>query len=153
GFITEQIGMLEKAQPVLQKTVGFGQEKPETQTPATVNWTKELALFREIDLNKKALAGNYTQTSTALPDGRKLTYTRISDSKAPITFLEITLGSQQEVKPLRAIYEQENALFFNREERTLQTNKARRISAYQIAGVQKVLLFDSINYRVKSMLP
>lgn len=153
AFIEAQIAQLEKENATLQKTVGLAAQKPETRNQANVNWQTELALFQEIDLNKKALEGIYTETSTNTPAGRKLLYTRAAGSDAPIRQLEILVNENEKVAALRAVYEQQNALFFNREERLLQTSPQGRISAITVAGVQKVLLFDSLHYRVHSVLP
>lgn len=153
GFINSQIALLEKESVNLQKTVGMEGEKPETRIVKDPDWTTELALFREIDLNKKALSGSYTQTKTVLPDGEKLLYTLNEDVSAPIVSLEIRKNKQDQVTDLQAVYEQKNTLFYNREIRTLKTNSQHKITAYQISGVQKVLLFDSLAYRVSSKLP
>ena len=153
GFINKQIAVLEKEPVSLQKTVGLEGEKPETRIVKNPEWTTELELFREIDLNKKALAGSYTQTKTLLPKGEKLLYTLNPDITAPIVSLEIRKNKLDQVTDLQAVYEQKNTLFYNREIRTLKTNSQRKITAYQISGVQKVLLFDSLAYRVSSMLP
>ena len=153
GFINAQIAILEKEPVALQKTVGFGQEKPETGTITQVDWNKELALFREIDLNKKALKGLYTETRTQLPAGEKLRYTRQPDADVPFAFVEISRNQNQQVTALRAVYEQENGLFFNREERFLTTSPNGQLQAYQIDGVQKVRFFDSLNYTINSRLP
>ena len=153
GFVKAQTVRLEKENAAVQKTVGLEPEKPETQTQTNVNWQTELALFQEIDLNKKALQGLYTETKTLLPTGQKLLYTSAANNDAPIKQLEILTDKDQQVTQLRAIYEQQNALFFNREERALQTNEQGRLKAFAITGVQKVLLFDSLYYQVKSILP
>ena len=153
GFIDEQIAALGKTPVRLQKTVGLERENPEHQTVNEPNWATELALFREIDLNKKALAGLYTETKTVFPEGEKLLYTLNPEAAAPIVSLEIRKNKQGQVKRLQAVYKQKNTLFYNREIRTLETNESEKIKTYQISGVQKVLLFDSLAYRVSSMLP
>ena len=153
GFINSQIARLENQPVKLQKTVGLEGEKQETQTINNPDWATELALFREIDLNKKALEGSYTQVKTVLPEGEKLLYTLNADVSAPIVSLEIWKNKQGQVQQLQAVYEQKNTLFYNREIRTLETNGQEKIKTYQISGVQKVLLFDSLAYRVSSMLP
>ncbi len=153
AFINAQIRSLEKEKAPLQKTVAFGQQKAETQMLTQVNWAQELAFFREIDLNKKALAGNYAETRMPLPSGQKLVYTRNPEATSPISLLAITTNSQNQVTDLYARYDQKNGLFYNREERKLQTNRQGQINAFQVTGVQKVLLFDSIHYKVISTLP
>lgn len=152
-FINNQVATLEKQPATLEKTVGFGHEKPETRTLTQVDWNKELALFREIDLNKKALQGLYTETHIQLPKGEMLRYTRNPDADAPFTFVEISRNQEQQVTALRAVYEQENGLFFNREVRTLTTTPDGKLQAYEVKGVQKVRFFDSLNYAINSRLP
>ena len=153
GFIDTQVAGLEKEPVSLKKTVGLEGKKQETQTVNNPDWNTELALFREIDLNKKALAGSYTQTKTVLPEGEKLLYTLNEDATAPIIRLEVIKDKQNRVSSLKAVYEQKNGLFYNRELRLLETTNQGKLNAYQISGVQKVLLFDSLAYRVSSMLP
>ena len=153
GFVNSQVAMLENEPVQVQKTVGLESEKSEIQTVNNPDWETELALFREIDLNKKALAGLYSQTKTVWAEGEKLRYTLNSDASAPVVLLEVWKNKQNQVARLQAVYEQENALFYNREIRTLETGPQQKIKAYQISGVQKVLLFDSLTYRVSSRLP
>ena len=153
GFVNDQIAELKKEPVKLQKTVGLTSEKQETQTVNDPEWETELALFREIDLNKKALAGSYTETKTLLPEGEKLLYTLNEDTSAPIVSLEVRKNKQNQVTSLQAVYKQKNTLFYNREIRTLKTDSQQKIRSYQIGGVQKVLLFDSLHYKVSSILP
>ena len=146
GFIEQQAATLTRQQAGLQKTVQFRNEKPEAQSLNTVNWNETLQNFQETDLNKKALGDAYT---TSINNQRTL-YTRKPEVNAPIKSLEVITDAQKQVKMLRAVYEENNALFYNREVRELYTGPKAVLKRFRISGVQKVIFFDSIPYQVQA---
>ncbi|MBK0403666.1 hypothetical protein I5M27_11765 [Adhaeribacter sp. BT258] len=150
GFMQQQLVLLKKQQPALQKTVWVNHEKPETQQLQNINWEKELQHFLEIDLNKKALQGGYEVSEHNTAAGKRTVYTRKADVNTPIKTLEIFTDKANAVKELRAVSEEKNALFFNREERFLSLGTDQILQKYYVSGVQKVLLFDSLHYTAKA---
>ncbi|KAA9340055.1 hypothetical protein [Adhaeribacter soli] len=150
GFIQKQANALAGQHAGLQKTLQLRPEKPESATLKEVDWAEELQYFQEIDLNKKALAGTYLVSETQLPEGKQTLYTRNPEAEAPIKMLEIITDEGGQVKTLRALYEEKNALFYSRELRQLTCNENSRLSSFQISGVQKVILSDSLRYQVEA---
>ena len=150
GLVREQVAVLNQQQPAFKKTVWVNSQKPETQQLQQVDWNEELQHFLEIDLNKKALAGGYTVTEENSEAGKRTLYRRNPDVSAPIQLLEVVHDQQNQVRKLRAISEEKNALFFSREERVFQLNNNNRLQNYQVSGVQKVLLFDSLRYSAQA---
>jgi serine protease inhibitor ecotin len=150
AFIDKQIAMLSEQKAGLQKTVSFQDKKAETSTLPTVNWTEALQNFRETDLNKKALSDAYTVTNSKDPSGLHILYLRKPKVNAPVKSLEIITDAKDQVKMLRAVYEEDNALFYNQEIRELHTGPNGMLKQYRISGAQKVILFDPVPYKVEA---
>ncbi|MFC5271025.1 hypothetical protein [Adhaeribacter terreus] len=150
GFMQQQLAALNKQQPALQKTVWVNQEKPETQQVQNINWEEELQHFLEIDLNKKALQGAYAVSEENTAAGKRITYNRKAAINTPVRMLEILTDKGNAVKQLRAVSEEKNALFYNREERLLTIGPDQILQKYYVSGVQKVILFDSLHYTAKA---
>ena len=150
GFMQQQLVLLKQQQPALQKTVWVNHEKPETHQLKTVNWEEELQHFLEIDLNKKALQGAYQVSEENTAAGKRTVYTRKPDVNTPVKTLEIFTDQANAVKELRAVSEEKNALFYNREERVLNLGNDQILQKYYVSGVQKVVLFDSLHYTAKA---
>jgi hypothetical protein len=150
GFIEQQAEVLTRQQAALQKTVFFRAGKPEVKTLSPVNWKDALQNFRETDLNKKALGEAYAVSSNSTSEGQRTLYTRKPKINTPVKSLEVLTDARNQVKMLRAVYEEDNALFYNREIRELYTGADNLLNHFTISGVQKVILFDSIPYQVKA---
>lgn len=152
GFVQKQVAALTAANAGFQKSLQLQGEKPETTSQQKVNWAEELQYFQEANLNKKALAGAYLISETELKNGTQTVYSRNPDVAAPIKMLEVISGNQGEVKVLRVLYEEENALFYSRETRELIFGQNNLLSSFVVSGVQKVILSDSLQYQVNTIV-
>lgn len=154
GFLDQQRAYLESASPAVTRTVRAGEAAPEIQRLARVAWERELHFFYEADLNKPALRGLYTETTTALPGGAtRRTYRRRPAEHAAIRELTVETAPGGTVRLIRATQDDRNALFASERHLTLRldpTPDHNRLTAYAISGRQKLIFFSPTTYDVRA---
>lgn len=146
GLLDQQIKQLDQARAAALKQVRVRGGAPETVRVPAVQWTDELQLFFQADINKAALRGAYAVDSARLPDGRlRRTYTRRPGHDiAPVARLEV-LGPPATPDEITADVEQHNALFTARKHLRLDLRQGR-LTGYAVQGTQKLVLFDTLRY-------
>jgi hypothetical protein len=117
----------------------------ETTRVPQVDWTKELQIFQQADINKPALRGTYAIDSLTTPEGlTKRIYRRLPGQEFPVEQLTVvTLGPA--VQSLKATLAQDNPLVYSQKKLELQCQSGHLV-AYRIDGVQKLILFDTVRY-------
>ena len=154
GFLDGQRAYLESVSPTVTRTVRASDAPSETQQLARVNWERELHFFYEADLNKPALRGFYTTTTTALPGGAiRRTYQRRPGKHSAIRTLSVESVSGGAVRLVEAVQDDHNALFASERQLLLRCDPApdhNRLLAYEIRGQQKLVFFDPTSYEVKA---
>jgi hypothetical protein len=147
GFLDQQTVLLTQRKPAVEKRVTLRDGKAETTRVQQVNWSKELQIFYQADINKPALRGTY-EVVNSKPVGDTVNVVRVYRRKA---------GAENIVDQLRvedtdtrggtieATLTQDNPLFFSRKVLTLQYQNGL-LAAYRVQGVQKLVLFDTLRY-------
>ncbi|OGX87347.1 hypothetical protein BEN47_11090 [Hymenobacter lapidarius] len=146
GLVTKQIEQLAQRKAAVTKQVRVRSNPAETVRVPAANWTKELQIFLQADINKSALRGAYAVDSVALPGGLlRRTYTRLpGQPNAPVAVL--TVVQQGAVaQEVTATIEQDNALFAARKRLRFQLQNGR-LQRYEVVGTQKLVLFDTLHY-------
>ncbi len=131
------------------------QGKPtETIETAEVDWEKELSIFQEVDLSRPALRDFYREEEQTLPDGSTLTvFTKSEEAAAPVQRLQLIVSPEQKLEQLKATVLEENILFYSEREITLTAEPGTgNIGSYRVEGVQKLMLGDSLRYRIDANL-
>jgi hypothetical protein len=59
GFFSAEAKRLNSQKPTLLKTVGINQKSEQKLLKKNIDWTKELSVFKEADINKPAFKGMY----------------------------------------------------------------------------------------------
>lgn len=132
GLIEQQIVLLKTKKPVIEKTIVMS-DKSENKQIKAIDWTRELELFTQADLNKPAYIGSYQVDSSAI--GVK--YTLKTTENLPIKFLNITKIGENAME-IEALVSSENYLY--QSEKHLKLGLAKMlITDYQIDGFQKVI--------------
>jgi len=146
GFLDTQASLLSRRKPAVEKLVQLRDGHKETARVARTDWNKELQLFYQADINKAALRGAYAiEPPVAATDGlQQQTYRRKPGIENAVESLTV-LSSPQGVREVRATLSQNNALFFSHKDLLLRTNGGL-LSTYQVNGVQKLILFDTLRY-------
>lgn len=149
GFVEKQIELLNQEKPRAEKQVIENGKSTETKTLTNVNWRKELELFTELDLNKPAFRNAYNVQVQDSAGFTHHTYRRKPDAEGTVLFLAVTINPQQQVHHLKAVRQNQNTLIYTRQEMQLwcDTKKGKtRVVSYQIQGLQKPVIFDSLQY-------
>ncbi|RSK31240.1 hypothetical protein [Hymenobacter metallilatus] len=151
GFLEQQSTLLNQQQPDLEKQVLLRDGKRETTRVRKTDWTKELQIFQQADINKPALRGLYAVNSTTLPSGLvQRTYRRQSGTDHPVE--ELTVVSQDAVvHDVTAKVAQNNPLVYSAKTLELHCQNGRLVN-YSVNGVQKLVLFDSVRYAVRAQV-
>ena len=76
GFIADYAQQMQSAKPRVEKKVNKDNSESQTLTLDSVNWTKELALLTESDINKLAYKDKYQEASI----GNCVVYTALDSS-------------------------------------------------------------------------
>lgn len=146
GLLDRQVQDLAARRPAVEKEVTMRGSQPETVRVPQVKWADELQVFYQADINKAALRGVYTVDSAAVPGGTRRTYRlKPGHDTAPVVRLDVLTqaGQPQEV---HATLRQDNALFFG-QKRLRLTFRSGQLAGYEVGGVQKLVLFDTLRYR------
>ncbi|OUJ76134.1 hypothetical protein [Hymenobacter crusticola] len=146
GFLDAQASLLNRRNPVVVKLVQLRDGHEETAQVSHTNWNKELQLFYQADINKAALRGTYTiEPPIPATDGlQQQTYRRKPGIENAVESMTVVSGPQG-IREVRARLSQDNALFFSRKELLLRANNGV-LNNYQVNGVQKLILFDTLRY-------
>jgi hypothetical protein len=143
-FLDAQVTRLSQQQPPVEKQVKLRDGRPETTRVAKTEWSKELQVFYQANINKPALRGAYTVVPVV--DGRR--YQRTPGLDAPVTQLTVT-GTGQTPDVLTAIIKQDNPLFYSEKRLRLRTHNGL-LTEYEVVGVQKLIMFDTVRYSVRT---
>lgn len=156
GFLDQQTAQLSQRQPAVEKQVRLRDGAVETTRVTQTDWSKELQIFYQADINKPALRGAYSESVGAPysnPTGRgQYAYTRKPGVDALVESLTInTLGGtpKDHLENLTAVVKQDNPLFYSEKKLQLRTRNGL-LSEYQVTGIQKLVLFDTVRYSVRT---
>ncbi|MCJ8163844.1 hypothetical protein MKJ04_03255 [Pontibacter sp. E15-1] len=154
AYLEQQQQRLTAEKPMVLKSVSAEGKPTETIETSAVDWEDELAVFKETDLNRPALQEYYTRQEQVLADGNILVeYTRLKDTEPLVHHLRLELGPDRKLRKLNALIQDQNVLFYSRRNIQLSTDTATgNIASYRVEGVQKLILSDSLHYRVDANL-
>lgn len=144
-YLDAQAALLNQRRPAVEKRVVLRDGSPETVRVPQVDWTKELQVFYQADINKPALRGVYTVDSTTTTDGtHRYAYTRKPGFDNAVALLAVTKDASG-IREVAATLQQDNPLFYSEKKLVLQAATGSLV-AYQVRGVQKLILFDTLRY-------
>ena len=147
GFLKQQSTLLNQRRPVVEKQVLLRDGQQETTRVAQTDWTKELQIFQQADINKPALRGLYATDSLTLPSGAvQRTYRRQPGADSPVEQLSVVSAGPQ-VQDLTATVAQDNPLVYSAKHLEMHYQNGL-LANYRVTGVQKLILFDSVHYAV-----
>ncbi len=153
-YLNKQIARLQQEQPPVLKSVIAKGQPAETMQLERLDWEKELAIFQEVDLSRPALRDFYTEERHTLPNGSTVSiFTKDPDASAPVERLQLTVSPMQQLEHLEATVLEENMLFYSTRHITLMAEPGTgNLSSYRVEGVQKLILGDSLRYRIDANL-
>lgn len=162
SLIDQQLVNLSRIQPVLEKEAEINgeQERIRLEKTDSAVWAKELDIFRQLDLNAKALNAGRYEIKTGL-----------RDETSNLNIIEYTAKEELPLSQVR-IYYQESPEKVRRIEGKFRSNESNRLYSsgrylsmelidinsramlmrYQVIGGQKMILGDSISYNLVGAL-
>ncbi|UOR04702.1 hypothetical protein MUN82_17350 [Hymenobacter aerilatus] len=150
-YLDAQAARLTQQQPAVEKRVTLRDSTPETARVPKVDWAQELQVFYQADINKPALRGAYAVDSASLPNGtQRITYTRKPGFDNAVVRLAVVRDASG-VRTVDATLQQNNPLFYSEKKLQLQ-GEAGTLAAYQVRGVQKLVLFDTLRYATNAQV-
>lgn len=149
GFLQQQSEQLSKSNPKVTKQLTANQ-KSETTTIDSLNWTKELEIFQQADLNKPSYQLSYDVTKLGT---LVMLYQLKPSEHLAVKELKIELDSVRNLpKTIEAVVSEDNLLFSSQKKLNIicQATADGRwcIKKYSVLGSQKLILTDLKNYSV-----
>lgn len=151
GFVERQIGDLSARKPLVDKTVLVNEERNQ-QATRDINWSRELELFAQADINKPALQNSY---QVARPDSLTYQYTlKQSEERLTVRSLTVRLDSAtRQPRRIEAVLQTNNPLYVSERHLLLESGSANeqpwRVQHYKLTGFQKLSYFDRNEFRVE----
>lgn len=158
-LVADQLAYLRKMQPKLKKEALLGNEKSEaTFTPDSIEWAKELEIFRELsELNNPANKGLYIIDDNLYDPSSNLTVKAFTSiEELPVRSLRVFY--QEDVRMPRKIeaeYSENLRLYRSTRRLTMtfqQLNNKMSLVSYSMEGGQQVILGDSIEISIKATI-
>lgn len=148
SYIEKQIAVLNKKKPTVEKQIGLADGR-DLKTTNEIDWTRELDLFLQADINKQAYQASYQVTR---PDSLTYEYQLKEGEKLPVGYLKILLDSvSRQPKRIEAILATKNSLYESKRMVWLQT-KQGAISKYHIEGYQQLAWLDKKPFLIEGKI-
>lgn len=151
GYVKSQIDVLSKQKPSVTKRLQMG-DKVEQQTTRTINWSRELELFMQADINKPALRSSYT---IARPDSLTYQYTlKPTEKNLTVRSLAVKLDSAtRQPRRIEAVLVTENPLYTSERkiflENGLRPGGTWGVTHYRLQGFQHLSISDKHTFDVE----
>jgi hypothetical protein len=151
GFLDSQVAELTRRQPVVEKQVRLRDGKVETTRVTKTDWSKELQIFYQADINKPALRGAYEVLEHSNFEGvARIIYNAKATSESAVKSLLVETRVNSSIPQLIAArIEQDNPLFYSEKKLLLLVDNGR-ITEYKVYGIQKLVMFDTVRYSVQT---
>lgn len=153
GFIGTQIKELEKRKPLVNKMMTLG-EATENKSTTEIDWTKELELFTQADLNKQAYQLSY-EISTPIPN--TFVYSLKKGEKLPVKLLKVVIDAQSNLPNLvEATFREENELYDSEKKLALTCSMRPEgiwlVKTYAIGGFQHLTLTEKKLFLIEGIV-
>ena len=151
GYVKGQIDALSKQKPGVAKRTQMG-KNVEQHTTRTINWSRELELFTQADINKPAFRSSYT---IARPDS--LTYRYVlkpTEKDLTVRSLTIRLDSvTHQPRRIDALLATENRLYTSERQIFLesgpQAGNKWGVTHYRVSGFQHLSISNRNTFDVE----
>jgi len=153
SLIDDQARFLDSLRPEVSKQV-MANQKAETLVTQRINWAKELAMFKELDISKPGLRASYTISE---PQPRVRLYTLKPDERANVQWLKVTFADDTaHIRSMEGVVRQSNYLYRSEKRLQLQLQPNRQgtpqIVGYRIANQKKILFNNEENLHVEARM-
>lgn len=154
GFVKQQIASLSARKPLVRKAVSINNQQNQ-QTTRDLNWSRELELFTQADINKPALRSSY---QIIRPDSLTYHYTlKKNDEALTVRSLTVRLDAiTHQPRQIEAVLQTANALYSSERHLLLESGPASgrqwQVQRYRLSGFQQLSYFDKNAFLVEGRL-
>jgi hypothetical protein len=142
-FINQQISQLTASKPLIQKNLLI-EDRTETIQTKDIEWSKELELFLQADLNKQSYQLSYDKDSTE----NTIVYQLKKGEKLPLKNLKIDFDEENTPKHIEALIQVENYLYKSEKHLSMDLEK-KQLKSYQIEGWQELFIGQRKSFSVE----
>lgn len=158
SLINAQVNSLAKAKSTLTKSVMLsGKSDQSVLAMDSTLLSQELDVFRQLDLINKPLFSNAYEISDGEKDSQSnLTVRRYRAKMAtPIPYVNLYYQNDfKKIKKIEASFHETNTLYGTNRQMTLEFDEVSNkllLSKYRLVGGQKMILSDSILFRIEGL--
>lgn len=151
GYVKTQIAALKTQNPTVEKQTRI-KDKSQNQTVKNIDWSRELELFTQADINKPAFRNSY---DIARPDSLTYRYTlKPTEEKLSVRSLTVALDAQtRQPRLIEAVLRTQNLLYESERKLTLTSGldpSARwQVKQYKLTGFQQLTYFGKSDFFVE----
>jgi hypothetical protein len=157
-LVQQQLQWLDSLNPpvTLRASIG-GQAETQTIRKDSTAWAEAFDLFRQADINRPVLQGEYEETDRATQDSLRVrTYRAKQGAEAEIPYLRVFYrDSLTNVYRIETMFQEDNVLYSTSRKMWMtfapQQGKPR-VTAFETRGKQKMMLRDSVTYFARGEL-
>lgn len=157
SLIDRQLAYLEENGARLSKTASIDCATDTTTfNPDSASWAKELEVFRHLDIINKPIYADAYKVTDGVKDINSNLIVRSFIAKRDIPVKNLKLYYQDSPKKLRkldATLSEQNSLYYTTRKLSIvleDINKQMVISSYDVRGIQKMTLRDSVRFSISS---
>lgn len=161
GLIDQQLVWLIELNPKIQKTAVLnGIPESSSMHLDSVQWARELKIFRDADLNKSRLRQEYRiveDLSEPTSNLKIRLYEAINKEMMEVEYLKIFyVEEEDDLRKLEASVREKNALFSSKKMLYMtfedNGNGSIKIIHFKIEGHQKMILMDTVKFSLEVFL-
>ncbi len=148
-----QVRLLDSLQPEVSKTIVINAQAQD-HTTQDINWEKELAIFKELNISKPGLQSSYTVSS---PSPKVRVYTLKPEEHANVQWLKVTFASDTaQIQTIEGLTKRTNYLY--QSEKLLHvsfrptTQRVVQLVSYQIESRKKILFGEEEKLKIQGKL-
>jgi hypothetical protein len=133
----------------LNKSVQINGKNEKTSfVPDSLQWVHELDIFRQLaEINKASFRDAYVITDSRDPNSNLTVRELKSNRPVPVSSVKFYfLRTLNDLRRIEATLTQENALYVNDRNMTLELNDVHKVHSYRIEGAQKMVMSDSVRF-------
>ncbi|WP_128545641.1 hypothetical protein [Larkinella soli] len=144
SYVEQQIGQLDRQKPAVVKQVGFGSQR-ERQTVKDINWSRELDLFLQADINKQAYQASYQKTR---PDSLTYEYRLKPGEHLTVRYLRVQVDpASRKPRRIDATLNTKNSLYESERKVWLET-RGGTVKRYHMEGFQQLAWLEKKQFVV-----
>ncbi len=148
SLIDGQVQRLDSSRLEVQKEIRINGQ-PENRTTSRIDWSKELAVFRELDICKPGLRGSYMLSQ---PAANVRLYNRKPGENTAVHWLKLTYDKDGRVATIEGVTGRSNYLYDSEKRLKLQLQASGTLAGYEIASRKKIIFGSEEHLVINSSL-